>query len=231
MMPIIDLSFPIQGTEITADHNYFLYGAISEILPELHNSSKDNDNKANQHWSTLRVHPIRGNLIGNRKLAITKYSYLTIRCDHEIIRPLMKLAGCDLLIGRDSIRVGIPTPWVLKPFKTLVSRLVIIKGYTEPENFLDAVSRQLANLNIVGIPELVKRQAEHPLEGNAGAHLEKDSFLRRTIRIGNYEIVGYSVLVKALSDVDSILLQETGIGGKGHFGCGVFIPVSSEGED
>jgi CRISPR-associated protein Cas6 len=48
---------------------------------------------------------------------------------------------------------------------------------------------------------------------------------RRTLRIKDKEVVGYEVLVEALTAEESLNLQEHGLGGRRHMGCGIFSSV------
>ena len=49
-------------------------------------------------------------------------------------------------------------------------------------------------------------------------------FCRKTIKVKRYTVVGFTTEVSGLSDEDSLKLQEWGLGGKRHFGCGYFLP-------
>ena len=48
--------------------------------------------------------------------------------------------------------------------------------------------------------------------------------MRRVLRIKGFTVVGYSLIVSDLSDKDSVILQEVGLGGKTKMGCGFFFP-------
>jgi CRISPR-associated protein Cas6 len=115
---------------------------------------------------------------------------------------------------------------MLPPAANLYSRLVVIKGFLEPEPFLEAAQRQLDSLNIKGIPYLVQQtEIEEANRGrSAGTH---SPVLRRTLRIRDKEIVGFALAVEGLSAEESVMLQEHGIGGRRRFGCGIFVPVRS----
>ena len=63
----VDVQFRLTGTEIPADHGYHLLSAIARIIPEFHGDDE------------IGIHPIAGRLIGNRRLALTDHSRLTIR--------------------------------------------------------------------------------------------------------------------------------------------------------
>ncbi|MFH1918301.1 MAG: type I-MYXAN CRISPR-associated protein Cas6/Cmx6 [Planctomycetota bacterium] len=127
------------------------------------------------------------------------------------------------------IRIGVPQTRVLVPAARLYSRLVVIKGFLDPEPFLEAARRQLAALEIRGEPSLIPQPeiAAANLDKPAGTH---SSYLRRTVRIRDKEIVGFALRVQDLTAEESIRLQEEGLGGRRRFGCGVFVPNWMEAE-
>jgi CRISPR-associated protein Cas6 len=51
----------------------------------------------------------------------------------------------------------------------------------------------------------------------------KDPFVRRTLNIKGVNVVGYAATVSGLSPTDSLRLQNEGMGGRRHFGCGLFV--------
>ncbi len=214
-MPVVDVFFRLQGGLIPADHGYLLFSALSAIIPELHGDN------------AVGVHPISGRLAGNRSLILTHSSFLTIRLPAERVSQFMQLAGKALSIGDSQVRTGVPHTRALLPSSTIHSRLVVIKGFMEPEPFLEAAYRQLETAGIRGQPRL-KEQAG-VAKANAGLPTGSHStFLRRTIRIRDKEIVGFALEVQGLSPADSIALQEAGLGGRQRFGCGVFVPTPGQ---
>ena len=48
---------------------------------------------------------------------------------------------------------------------------------------------------------------------------------RRTLRIKDKEVIGYEILIEGLMAEDSLDIQEQGIGGRRHMGCGLFVPA------
>ena len=211
-MAKVDLQFRLTGAIIPVDHGYPLFSAITGILPEIHG---DRD---------IGVHPINGRLIGNRLMALTERSRLTLRIPADRISSLLALAGKTLRIAGRHIRIGVPRVRPLVPRPCLYSRLVIIKGFMEPADFLEAVTDRLRTMNVRGDPVLIRQSSMS--QGNTGGHIgTRSPVLRRTIRIKTKEIVGFAVLVRNLPAKDSILLQEEGVGGRRRFGCGVFIPA------
>jgi CRISPR-associated protein Cas6 len=214
-MPVIEIHFPLTGNTIPVDHSYMLYSAISRLIPEIHE---------NPH---IGLHPVNGNLTGNRELSIGKNSRLKFRLPTEAIPIILPIAGKTLSIKGNSITVGVPLSTNLIPAANLYSRLVIIKGFMEPESFLDAVKRQLESLEINGIPSLIEQFdiCESNRDNNTGT---RSPYLRRTIRVRDKEIVGFAVKVNNLTAEESIRLQEEGIGGRRRFGCGLFVPLKGE---
>ncbi len=206
-MTTIDLSFPITCNDpIPADHGYFLYGAISRLIPGIHKSNG------------IAVHPICGRQIGNRKLLLMPFSCLTVRTADAGIGELLTLAGKRILLGESSLRIGTPEVRTLQPAPALRSRLVTIKlkevgddpvGLSE-DRFREAIRRQLDALGVSpeAIPTLVKR---------------------RTLRIKDKEVVGYEVILEGLTAEESLNIQEVGLGGRRHMGCGVFAPSGNPG--
>jgi CRISPR-associated protein Cas6 len=211
IVPYIDISFPITGKELPADHGYFVLAAVSRLVPSIHGDP------------TLGIHPIRGHLIGNRRIALNDNSRLVIRAPHERFGEFIELAGQQLHIGSDSIRLGVPEARLLEPAPSLYSRLVVIKGCTEPEPFLQSARRQLDKRGIRGRLGFVERLTDiPPVEGGQGS---RSSILRRTLNVQGREIVGFALRVDELEDEESIMLQTHGIGGRRRMGCGIFVPL------
>lgn len=66
--------------------------------------------------------------------------------------------------------------------------------------------------------EAAKRQ----LEKN-GVKAELQVGERRTLRVKDKQVVGFEVSATRLDAEDSIRLQESGLGGRRHMGCGIFV--------
>ena len=73
----------------------------------------------------------------------------------------------------------------------------------EPDAFLEAANRQLKKIGV---------QAELKVGE------------RRTLRVTEKQVLGFEVGAAALDAEDSVCLQEVGLGGRRHMGCGVFVP-------
>lgn len=157
----------------------------------------------------LAVETIPGTARGDGAIQLNPRARLAMRLPQDRLATMMKVAGRRLELDGSAIRLGVPQIFLLKPSPDLYARRVTIKKFTEPEPFLDAVARKLDELGVKGEPEL----------GN-----------RRAFRVGNHTIVGFGLSLHDLSDEGSIVLQEQGLGGRRHFGCGFFHPISRRNE-
>lgn len=211
---VLDVSFRIQGTWVPADHGYALFGAISRVAPDLHGDE------------SVGVHPLRGSPSGERRLRLEPSSRLEIRVPADYVPAVLPLAGKQLEVDGATLLVGVPTVHLLHPAPVVQSRLVVIKGFTEPTPFLEAARRQLDALGIGGHIELARVRADASREGRvsrpAGAPV------RRTLTIHGRQIVGFAVQVSRLEPEASVRLQAAGLGGRRRFGCGLFVPVPEE---
>lgn len=194
----IELIFPIRGQLLPADHGYGLYASLVHLLPELRQQSE------------LSILTIPGIPDRQGKIFLTERSRLRIRVQIPKIPLIYQLAGKKIKIGIHEIQIGIPTVSVLQPSSTLRSRIVTIKGYEEASSLSSAAQRQLNALGIVGELSIPLNQDGEPS--------------RKTIKIKSHTIVGFTIEVTGLSDEDSLKLQHYGLGGRRHFGCGLFVP-------
>lgn len=209
---VVDLAFRVQGHTFPADHGYYLSSAISRVLPDVHADE------------SIGIHPIRGRLLGGRQLALTDRSRLIIRAPTARLPGLIRLAGQRLVLNGSQLAIGTPTVYPLRPAAALASRLVVIRGFMEPDTFLEAARRQLAERQIDGDPLLIRRRGERSAEDRDGSRSE---VVRRTLRIHDREVIGFAVAVTQLTAEDSLRLQEVGLGGRRRFGCGLFLPLRS----
>lgn len=203
MHTIIDLAFPLLCAQpVAADHGYHLYSAVSRRLPELHQQNG------------IGIHPIRGTQIGDRRLSLNDRSRLVLRTNTDSIGHLIQLAGKQLNIAGTNVRVGVPQVWALRPATALRSRLVVIKVKDAPN---------AGDLNKSIFNSAARRQLD-ALEVSAEVILTLGK--RRTLRIKDKEVVGYEVILEGLTAEESLNIQEQGIGGRRHMGCGVFVASS-----
>jgi CRISPR-associated protein Cas6 len=199
--PYVDLSFSVIGKTLPADCGYGLYSALTHWNQTIH------------ELEGLSVQTIAGIPDKQGKIYLTDRSCFRIRLPYDKLSLVYGLAGQSLTIGNHTIRLGIPQIYPIQPTSNLKARIVVIKGYQEPEAFLQAALRQLEDLGITGtivIPVNEKGEAE-----------------RKTIKIKQFTVVGFKLGIFDLSDEDSLKLQVYGLGGKRRMGCGVFVPFAN----
>lgn len=206
---MVDLTFALNGHGfLPVDHGYHLYAAVSRLLPSMHEPNG------------IGIHPIRGHLVGDRRMQLCDFSRLTIRVAPDRIAELLPLAGKRLSIAEKSMLICVPQVFALVAATALRSRLVTIKvsgdrNETRPPDesaFLAAARRQLDALEVATEAQLTLGK-------------------RRTLRIKDKEVVGYEMFICALTAQESIALQEKGLGGRRHMGCGIFVPFNPRAEE
>ncbi|WP_373529706.1 type I-MYXAN CRISPR-associated protein Cas6/Cmx6 [Nostoc sp.] len=206
----VDLTFKLRGASIPLDNGYVIYSALSSICPSLH------------ELKSIGIHPIAGIPTRNNLLELTAQSRLKIRIYHEQI-PLIYpyLAGQAFHIGQNFYQLDIPDYKPLISSESVYSRLVIIKGFQDSNNFIEAVQRQLDNLGIQGKIELLTRQDGTPQRRQLTINKEGKQF----------KVRGFGVKISELNPEDSLILQEQGIGGKRKMMCGIFVPATRSKEE
>ncbi len=196
--PYIELAFPVIGQSLPIDHGYQLYSALSHLQASLHD------------WSDMSIKTISGKLDRDRRneLNLTERSKLLIRLPSEKIPFVYSFGGKSLTIGNHKIRLGIPEMNFLQPKSRMRSHIVVIRGYEQPDTFLEAAKRQIEALSIRADIKLI---------------CKKDGTVKpKTIKV-KQTLVGFGIEATNLSKSDSVILQEKGLGGKQKMGCGVFV--------
>lgn len=193
--PVVDFYFTVHGKQISVDHCYALYGAISRVLetsddPWLHKSVD------------IGLIPLRGHYLGKGRLALGQNARFGLRLPAAKIPSVLPLAGKCLEINGDALRVGVSTTSALIPAPALYAHIVTTKNGADEARFDAEIQRQLDTLGIKG----------KPARGS-----------RRIVTIKDKKVVGYSLLVSELTADESISLQERGLGGRRKMGCGVFV--------
>ena len=199
----VDLAFPLTGKLLPLDNGYIIYSALSCICPNLHKLKK------------ISIHPIAGIPNSSKQLRLTKRSRLQIRIPIEKIPQVYEfLVEQTFNIGQNQFHIGMPEYKALTPSSHVYSRLVVIRRCIEPQVFLEAAQRQLAELGIQGNINLLKKK---------NGQLQCRQMVIRK-KEGTFPSRGYGVEVTDLTEEDSLKLQQQGIGGKHKMMCGVFVP-------
>jgi len=190
----VDLEFTLAGTVVPRDHGYALFGAMARVLGDLHGAT----------W--LAVHPLPGIPRPDGLLALQpRRGGLQVRVEPAQIPRVLALAGKTLDIDGHRVHVGVSRIYPLHAASSLTARMVVIKGFQEPEPFAEAVKRQLDALGVTAEVEVGRR---------------------RVVTIAGDKVVGFGTTLHGLSDEASLIVQRAGIGGRQRMGCGVFGPVT-----
>ena len=197
MAPIVDIFFEVRGSRVSADHGYALYGAVARVLEAredawLHQSDQ------------VGLHLLRGAYDRRGWLLLGPRARFGLRLPAAVIPKVLALAGKRLMLGGDTLRVGVPHVQALRPAPVLAARLVTTRNGQDEGRFDREIARQLSGLEI----------AASAIRGR-----------RRIVRIKDKTVVGYGVRVAGLNAAESLRLQEHGLGGRRKMGCGVFVPV------
>lgn len=209
MNPTLDVLFRVIGTEVSTDHGYALFSALSRVLE----TGNDRWMHGNPH---IGLHTIRGVNLGNGKRLIDPNARIGLRLTSDLLPRSLKLAGKSIDLDGCKLRIGISQTRALSPATTLHCRIVTTRNGHQPARFDAEISRQSAALGIHG---KVYRSPQ-----NAGRSDGRDPS-RRIFRVRDKRIVGYSMLATELTAKESIRLQEHGLGGRRRMGCGVFVPA------
>lgn len=189
----INVSFPLRGTQLPADHGYVLYSAISRATqrrssPTVREGSAGSAGilpaAAVLHKTDwLAIELISGFPSGRGLIALPERgATLELRLPADHYRDVLPLAGKRLDIGGHEIRLGLPVARPLEPAPSLYARVVTIKKFTEAEPFLEAVKRKLDSFGVKGRVELPRD--------------EQGRYRRRIITIHGKSVVGFSVAVR-----------------------------------
>lgn len=192
MSTIVDVRFRLRGSHAPALHAHALYGAICEALPACHEAP----------W--LGIHTLHGRLEGDQAVRLYDGTRLALRVPAERIPLVLGLVGRTLDLRGHKLVVGVPDVQPLAPAPQLSARMVIVKGFLEPEGFEEACRRQLVSMEVGG-ELIVGPRLVQPIHGR--------------------KVVGFGVRLEGLTDAESLVVQREGIGGRRRFGCGLFRPV------
>lgn len=214
-MNFLEIQYSLRGKTLPADHGYALYSAVKKCLRETENDALPKDLPSDVHLCSVPGIPDRDGMI-----YLTRGSRFRLRCPSEQMQVWYRLLQNQVFdIRGHLIRLVQPRITLPEASDTLAARLVTFKldaiDHAEvPRYFLESCQKGLNRLQVKG-------QAFIPSDPNG-------DLARRTLRIKDKQILGYSVVVEGLSNEDSLKLQWHGLGGRQHFGCGWFYPKKKD---
>lgn len=146
MSIVVNCKFPVNGEFIPVDHGFSMFGAISSIVPEFHEST------------SFLLGPIRGLYAENGLLRLEKYSSLNFRLKSNEVPIVLRLAGKSVYIDGHSVRIGIPQVSLLKEADNLFANFVTTKNGNVQERFETEIRRQIDGLCIKADFEVLERK-------------------------------------------------------------------------
>jgi len=150
---------------------------------------------------------IRGRYIGDGLLDIHPNSWLILRLKTPVLPGYINLAGKTIKLKDHIIQIGVPQTRSIMPDSCLYAHLVTTRNGNDQNRFEKEISRQMSGLGVKGNPSVGTR---------------------KTFTVHAKKVVGYSMTLDDLSDEDSILIQDNGLGGRRKMGCGFFEPVGND---
>ena len=184
MGPVVDIFFGVRGNGVSADHGYVLYGAVARVL-EAHEDA----------WfhqlDQIGLHLLRGAYDRRGRLLLGPHARFGLRLPAALIPKVLTLAGKRLVVGGDTLRVGVPHVQALRPAPILAARVVTTRNCQDERRFDLEIARQLSGLGVT----------VSAIRGR-----------RRVVRIKDKTVVGYGVRVAGLNVAESLRLQEHGLG-------------------
>jgi CRISPR-associated protein Cas6 len=151
------------------------------------------------------IHAIRGAPANDDMLLLTQRAALVLRLPEARVPDAQSLSGRQLGLDGHLLHIGDARQRPLQAFPTLYSNLVCT-GSDDELDFLDDVADQLKRINIACKFMCGKQRA---------------------LRAEQTMIGGSSLMLHGLAADQSVLLQQTGVGGHRKLGCGLFVPHKS----
>ena len=185
----IDMCFSVKGSIIPVDHGFYVYSALSRMMPQIH---QRND---------IVIKPIRGRYKGNGVLDISPCSELVLRLNTNQIQEYLFLANTRIKVNGYKIVIGSLCFKSINPHPNLYAHTVTTKNGQNQQRFETEITKQLRKISFNARIKILKR---------------------KTLKIHNQQVVGYSLSVHDLTRQESIFLQEKGLGGRRKMGCGFF---------
>lgn len=149
------------------------------------------------------VIPLRGSESGN-SLLLSKRTKLILRVPNLLMEKLVELSGQHLRIGEAKLTVGKGKKRLIQPTTTLHAH--IVESNLNEVEFIADMKQKLDLMNIK-------------------CNLICDK--RRVISSSDKVLNGFGLVLHDLKPAASIQIQNEGLGGARHYGCGIFIPFKA----
>jgi CRISPR-associated protein Cas6 len=188
---MVDIAFPLGGHALPRDYRRALSEALEAALPWL--------SELPHAW----LHRVNVSAGDGAFALLSGRSRVTLRVPRSRADDAEALAGAELTIGAQRVRLGAPRRRELLPHSTLYSHLVATEA-DDAIAFLNAVADELVALHVRARPVCGRRQA-----------------------VDGGRLAGFSLMLDGLAPEASLRVLETGLGVERRLGCGLFVPHKS----
>ena len=211
---IVDISFKLDCKCLPLDHAWSLSQALLQEIPWL-----EQDERAGVHLIHVAESGngwYRPDDPENDVLYLSKRTRMTLRIPKERIDAAHKLTGKTLDIAGNALTVGAGSIKLLSNLPTLFARYVVCESEMDEHQFLSKTAQQLKAMDIPVLKLMAGKQT--------------------VLRMPEGPVSTRSLMVADLTPVNSVRLQEQGLGTGRRYGCGLFLPqkginpVKSDGE-
>lgn len=155
--------------------------------------------------SQAGIHPVKLVPGVETQALLSQRTRLLLRLPRERVAPAQALAGRTIEVGGCAVQLGTPHLRELLPHTTLYAPAVAAPGADEGE-FMQTVAGEL-QARAVRAQTVCGKRSSRQLQG--------------------LTLTTFSLMLHALSQADSLRLQEQGLGPHRLLGCGIFVPHKS----
>lgn len=198
---VVDIVYQIDCRALPVDHAWALSQAVRTVLPWLEEEPR------------AGVHPIHVADSGNGwmrpenagdLLCLSRRTKLVLRVPRPRIDAAQALVGRQLDVAGHALRVDKASLRPLSAITTIFSRYVVSANDMDENAFLQAAVREMTAFGV------------NPKKMLCG--------IEKVIATPDRPVHTRSLMITELSQQESVLLQQQGLGPLRHLGCGLFIP-------
>ncbi len=199
---IVDLSFVVKCKCLPLEHMQALYESLSAILPKL----KDD--------KLAGIHPMSGSESGNgwerssdpnQLIYLSRRQKMTIRISKDYLAAAENLEGQTINVAGYDVEMGKTSIKKLSDLPTTFCRSIMIDSRMDEDDFLRWAFDELKSLDITVNKMMAGKERVVQLPHGG-------------------ERITRSLMVAELTQGESVLLQQHGLGEGRKLGCGLFLP-------
>ncbi|MBT3205420.1 MAG: type I-MYXAN CRISPR-associated protein Cas6/Cmx6 [Gammaproteobacteria bacterium] len=199
---VLDLLFKIECKSLPLDHGFALSEQIIQQLPWIKEEARVGIHQI--HVAESANGWMRPDDPETEVLNVSRRTKMTIRVPTTRLEDIKALTGKTLDINGHSLKVGTYSTRKLSKLTTIFARYMDTDGTEDENKFLEGMVQKLLEKDI---------KVKKMLSGKLMTHkTDQGTILTRKIMISDLDVM------------QSVLLQEQGLGDKQLLGMGIFIP-------